>query len=255
MAMSAGLADLYALCTPGVVQGSVIVGLFVAGAAGSVTHCAPMCGGFVLGQVADRMSRISAPQMCESQRLRAGLLLPYHAGRLTTYAALGAVTASSAAVLGRAPWFTALSTMLLVVAALLFLSQAASRIWPGHPTFMGGPGGNAQAAWARLIRKLTFRLDRGRPSNGFVLGLALGLLPCGFLYGALFAAATTSRPELGALAMLAFGAGTVPALMIVGLVGRAAGERWLRVMRLACPPLLALNATLLLTLAVLGLRG
>ena len=36
-------------------SGGLLIGLFLAGAAGSTMHCVPMCGGFVLGQVADRM--------------------------------------------------------------------------------------------------------------------------------------------------------------------------------------------------------
>ena len=36
--------------------GGLLVGLLVAGAAGSTMHCVPMCGGFVLGQVADGMA-------------------------------------------------------------------------------------------------------------------------------------------------------------------------------------------------------
>src|SRR3954469_3330054 len=105
--MQPGFADSLALCSPGLVQGSLLGGLFLAGAAGSVAHCVPMCGGFVLGQAADRMGRLQAGEMCEWRRLRGGLLLPYHFGRLTTYAALGALAAGSAAVLGRAPWFSA----------------------------------------------------------------------------------------------------------------------------------------------------
>ena len=42
-------------------RGGLIGGLFLAGVAGSVMHCAPMCGGFVLGQVADRIARRSRP--------------------------------------------------------------------------------------------------------------------------------------------------------------------------------------------------
>jgi sulfite exporter TauE/SafE len=248
--MDAGFSAFLALCTPGVVQGSLLGGLFVAGAAGSVMHCVPMCGGFVLGQVSDRMARMPVAKMCEWQRLRAGLLLPYHAGRLVTYALLGAITASSAAVIGRAPWFSAFSSLLLVLAAALFLSQAAARLWPRR-----GAGIAAPQRWSLAIRGLASHLGGQSRLDGFLLGLLLGLLPCGFLYGALIAAAATSSPMMGAAAMLAFGAGTIPALMIVGIAGHTAGDRWGRFVRAACPPLLALNAVLLLGMAISGLRG
>lgn len=242
--MSFDIEALWSLCTPAAVQGGMLGALFVAGMAGSAMHCVPMCGGLVLGQVADRMARLSGGALCERQRLRAGLLVPYHLGRLTTYAALGALAACSAAVLGRVPWLSALSSALMVLAASMFLFHAATRL-------LGLRGWTAQApaGWSRLIRRLTVGLDRGKAPGGYLLGLALGLLPCGFLYGALIAAAATARPEQGAAAMLAFGLGTVPALMIVGVAGQAAGQRWRSQTARVAPAILALNAVLLLGLA------
>ncbi len=242
--MDSFFSAAWSLCAPVVTQRGLLAGLFVAGAAGSAMHCVPMCGGFVLGQVADRMSRLSAGQLCEWQRLRAGLLLPYHLGRLTTYGLIGALAAASAAVLGRAPWFSGLSTVLLVVAALLFLSHASVRLLG-----LGGWMAKAPAGWSRLIARLSGGLDRTRPADGYVLGLALGLLPCGFLYGAVIAAAATGSPAMGAAAMLAFGLGTVPALAVVGIAGNAAGHRWRRATAIAAPSIMTINAVLLLGLA------
>ncbi len=86
---------LGSLCTRDTaLQGGLLLGLFAAGAAGSVVHCGPMCGVFVLGQVSERMARLPSGQLCERQRIGNGLLLPYHLGRLTTYAGLGALAAA-----------------------------------------------------------------------------------------------------------------------------------------------------------------
>jgi sulfite exporter TauE/SafE len=72
----------------------------------------------------------------------------------------------------------------------------------------------------RLKRPLAKAL--GRPSlvsTGFV-GVLNGLLPCGLVYVACAAAATTGTP-LGALTyMAAFGAGTLPMMLGIGLSGR-----------------------------------
>ena len=85
---------LASLCTRDTaLQGGLLFGLFAAGAAGSVVHCGPMCGVFVLGQVSERMARLPSGRLCERQRISSGLLLPYHLGRLTTYAGLGALAA------------------------------------------------------------------------------------------------------------------------------------------------------------------
>ena len=240
---------LPALCTPAAAErGGLLLGLLAAGAAGGAMHCGPMCGGFVLGQVADRMARLPAAGLCERQRIGSALLLPYHFGRLTTYAALGAAAAATAAVLGRAPWFGGLSAVLLGLAALLFLGEALRRLAPGLARALPAPG-RAPAGWTRGLARLTARIDRSRAGGGYLLGVALGFLPCGFLYSALTAAAASRNPLLGAAAMACFALGTMPALVVVGLAGQAAGRRFHHSVTAAAPAVLTANAALLLLLA------
>src|SRR5262245_44771815 len=95
-------AALSAWCGSVPWSGGLLLGLFIAGAGGSAMHCVPMCGGFVLGQVADRMVRLPTARLCEWRRFEHGALLPYHLGRLTTYAILGALGSGAA---GALPWF------------------------------------------------------------------------------------------------------------------------------------------------------
>jgi sulfite exporter TauE/SafE len=244
-AMLESLHWLGALCTPDTaVRGGLLLGLFVAGAAGSVVHCGPMCGVFVLGQMSERMTRLPPKRLCERQRIRNGLLLPYHLGRLTTYAGLGTLAAGSAAVFGRIAWFGSLSAVLLVIAAMLFLSNALGRILPAGVRLDRAP-----RFWGRLVGSVTRRIRRGSALGEYLLGVALGFLPCGFLYAALVAAAASGRPAMGAAAMVAFGLGTTPVLMVVGIAGNAAGRRWNRGVTAAAPVLMVLNAVLLLALA------
>ena len=132
--MSLSLGLLTTLCGSAAtlpLGSGIVVGLLFAGAAGSTMHCVPMCGGFVLGQVADRMARLPAARLCESRRLSSGVLVPYHIGRLTTYAGLGALAGLGGAALGRLPWFGWVSGALLLVAAALFLAQGLRRLAPG----------------------------------------------------------------------------------------------------------------------------
>jgi hypothetical protein len=225
-------------------RGGLLLGLFVAGAAGSVVHCGPMCGVFVLGQMSERMARLPPQHLCERQRIGNGLLLPYHLGRLTTYAGLGALAAGSAAVFGGVPRFGSLSAALLAMAATLFLAQALGRLLPSGIRFDRAP-----RAWGSLIGAVSKRIRRGSAFGEYLLGVALGFLPCGFLYAAIAAAAASVRPEQGAAAMVAFGLGTTPALMVVGIAGHAAGQRWNRTVTAAAPVLMVLNAMLLLALA------
>ena len=236
---------LGALCaSDAVLQGSLLLGLFVAGSAGSVVHCGPMCGVFVLGQMSDRMALIPAGKLCEWQRIGNGFLLPYHLGRLTTYACLGAAASSSALALGSHVWFKHLSATLLLVAALLFLAQ----VWLRTRGLFGRID-RAPRLWGKLIGAVTRRLTRRTFFGEYMFGLALGFLPCGFLYAALAVAASSDRGATGAAAMIAFGLGTVPVLVVIGIAGHAAGRRWNHTMTIAAPLVMLLNAGLLLALA------
>jgi hypothetical protein len=214
-------------------SGGLLVGLFLAGLAGSTVHCVPMCGGFVLGQVADRMASLPPVRLCEWQRVSQGALLPYHLGRLTTYGTLGALAGG---VLGQLPLFKWISPVLLLIGAGLLVAHAAH--------IVTGPD-RAPIGWARAIARLA-----ARAGGGYPLGIVLGFLPCGFLYAALATAAASGSPVLGVLGMLGFGIGTVPALAVVGIAGQSAGRHWPRAIAAAAPAMMLLNAGLLTILAL-----
>ena len=201
-----------------------LLSMLAAGLAGSVAHCGPMCGPFVLGQVAERLGTIKPHALCECARMRSALLVPYHAGRLLTYATLGALVASfGAALVHLGP----LPAILLLCAGGFCFLKGVRKIVPARTVVRSSP--QASGALPRLIRKAASRIDRSTRLGGFLLGMLLGFLPCGLLYGALTAAAATANPLAGAATMLAFGAGTIPALVAIGFAGYAArrlGTSW-----------------------------
>jgi sulfite exporter TauE/SafE len=209
--------------------GMGLLAMFALGATGSVLHCAPMCGPIVGGQVMHKLACLPCARAHGGARLRQGLLLPYHAGRITTYAALGAL--AGAAGFGLQNALQPARAVLLALAALALILAALPRANLRTPR----PGAGV-ANW-RLPPPAAAMLKRLAPGSlGY--GLALGLLPCGLVYLALLAACAAGHPLWGAALMIAFGAGTMPVLAIAGITAQ-----WLP-RRLKGPILLA-NAAIL----------
>lgn len=228
-------------------HGGTLAGLFLTGLVGSLTHCSGMCGPFVLSQVAARLETVPASRMREWHRLAGAALVPYHLGRATTYAGLGAVAALSAGLVGgRLGGLRFVAAGLLVLAALFLLAMAVPRL----KALLAAGGGGGSWWGASIGRWAGPLLAQPTGIRGWLLGVALGFIPCGLLYAALAAAAATGDPLAGAAGMLAFAVGTVPMLLAVGLAGHAAGGRW-RMSALRWAPLLLLaNAGMLGMLAV-----
>ena len=69
----------------------------------------------------------------------------------------------------------------------------------------------------------------------FILGLANGLLPCGFLYLAATGSMISGSPLGGMLYMALFGLGTAPAMFAVGIVGKFMNVRIRKVFNQVAP--------------------
>lgn len=194
--------------------GALYASLFLTGLAGSL-HCVGMCGPILLG-LHREMGAV---------RGGAGLgFLYYHAGRLWTYGILGFAAAWAGSELaGHLGW----QQPLAVLASLaVIVSGAAALGWiPGLRLRLTAPAACASTARRPWLAAL---VHEPRPSAKLLLGAIMGLLPCGLVYAALAVAATLPGPAHGALAMLAFGAGTLPALSALVLAGRL----WPRRLRL-----------------------
>ncbi len=187
---------------------AVISALFFMGLMGGFFHCSFMCGPFVASQVSNNLSNNSNKSFNEFSRIKGALLLPYHLGRITTYVLLGALIASIAGGF-QLVWQGVTSWLLLIAGTLIILSVMPKnkKIIPVKFTKI-----------TSYISKLSLPLmQNSTGKNGYFLGVLLGFLPCGMLYAAFSAAASTANPVYGGVAMLAFAVGTIPALFATGL--------------------------------------
>ncbi|NUB26433.1 sulfite exporter TauE/SafE family protein [Azospirillum brasilense] len=228
-------------------DGGLLVALLTAGLVGGSTHCAGMCGPFVLAQVTARLEQVPASRMSELHRLAGAAVLPYHLGRGTTYTLIGAAAAAVAGHVGALPGLKWLSVALLAFAALFFLGYAVK----GLTAWMPKLDGAVQRWWGDRVSRLARPLF-GNPTGwrGYGLGLALGFIPCGLLYGAVAVAAASGSALTGALGMAAFALGTLPSLLAVGLAGHLAGRTWRSAVARAAPVIMVVNAGVLGWMAV-----
>jgi sulfite exporter TauE/SafE len=227
-------------------DGGVIAALFATGLVGGVSHCAGMCGPFVLSQVGARLEAVPAARMHEFHRVAGAALVGYHLGRATTYCALGAAAAVAVGGLASLAGLRWLSAALLAGAALFFAGYALKRLAPALARRLAPARGSGDRVWSTAVARVARPLFAGPVGwRSYALGLALGFIPCGLLYGAIAAAAAPGDPVSGALGMAAFALGTVPSLFAVGLAGGFAAVRWRGLVTQVATGLLVVNAGVL----------
>ena len=164
-----------------------LLAAFLSGLAGSL-HCVAMCGGFA-ATASSRPTGAAA----------------WHLGRLTTYALLGAVAGTVGRVIPGPAWVPAAVAMVL----LCWFALAIAGVVPEPRLRVPGIG--------RAGIALANREDAG---SRYLFGMTTGLLPCGLVYAALALPVALGTPVGGALAMLAFGLGTIPALATLSVALR-----------------------------------
>jgi hypothetical protein len=204
-----------------------LLGFLTLGLLGGFGHCVGMCSPFVLFV----SRRFGTPGGDRRGALVAQLW--YTAGRVATYAVLGALAGAVGSVVELAGGLLGLQRAAAVVAGgvlVVWALAALSDLVPGLET--GG----------RLFARVAGRLKHHVPGHPFAVGLFLGLLPCGLLYSAIIAAVARGGPVEGALALALFGLGTAPALLGVSLADELLARNRAVVNRLSQVFLLAMGA-------------
>jgi uncharacterized protein len=182
------------------------------GLLGGFGHCAAMCGPLVasLG--------LAAPQ-AGLRRALAGQAL-YHAGRVTTYACVGAAMGLTGSFVNLAGRLAGLQDAVAVGAGLLMVLMGL-----GQTGLLPATRRAEERLAGKVFRAVRAVLEGGAAGRHYALGLALGFLPCGLSYSAFVGAAATGGLPQGLLFALTFALGTVPALLLVGGAAAALSPR------------------------------
>jgi len=178
---------------------------FLVGLLGGV-HCVGMCGGIV-GALT-----VQAPRRRQAWNLH----LAYNAGRIASYAVAGAIMG----VIGGAGL---MFNQVLPVQLLLYVLANLVLVGLGvYLAGLGNPLARFEALGARLWRRVqpwgAKVLPADTAGKALVLGALWGWLPCGLVYSLLVSALLSGGAASGAAVMLAFGLGTLPNLLLAGML-------------------------------------
>jgi sulfite exporter TauE/SafE len=197
------------------------------GLAGSL-HCVGMCGPLISMMPYDRSSRI---KFIATKTLN-------HLGRITTYVVLGVVFG----FMGQAIVAAGFQQWLSIVSGVIILLMV---LWPKRwIKFSSKSKILGFTSWVKT--KFSSLLKSRKPRTLYLLGVLNGLLPCGLLYMALAASISTGDAAKGALFMLMFGLGTVPALVLVGVFANTLKQRFANSFMKVSRVLLVMTAFLLI---------
>jgi len=182
--------------------GATTLALFVVGILTSL-HCAGMCGGIMLSQT------LASSPSDRLQALKPALL--YNLGRVISYTAIGGIVGALGSAFAMTP---AMKAALMLFAGLFMVFKGAN-----------------MAGW-KLLGKLSIRVPllrgshgeshgnhlRMRSSNPLVVGLLNGFMPCGPLQTMQLFALGSGSAIKGAWAMFIFALGTVPVMLLLGVL-------------------------------------
>jgi sulfite exporter TauE/SafE len=176
---------------------------FATGLFGSF-HCIGMCSGingaFTLGYGRDRLLP----------------LLAYHGIRILTYTLFGVVGALLGRVVVQTGIIGKTQGLLMILAGVIVVLLGLNLLGVLRRTKPADPA----------PQPVRLSLEKPKRSiNPFLAGLLNGLVPCSLVFSVAVKAAATAGPLQAGLLMLAFGAGTLPSMGAVSLLGSTLGGR------------------------------
>ncbi|MDM9382124.1 sulfite exporter TauE/SafE family protein [Chlorogloeopsis sp. ULAP01] len=183
---------------------------------GSFGHCLGMCGPLAVAFSLSHQQKTPNWQ----QQLTFHTLLNF--GRLLSYTLVGAGIGALGSILLKSGQLAGIGSELrqwiAIVTGMMLIWFGLGQIKPNflpripvlHPLLKGSLHNRLSAGMVKLSLK-------SRWWTPAVLGMTWGLMPCGFLYAAQIKAAETGNLEMGAATMLAFGIGTLPTMLGVGV--------------------------------------
>lgn len=177
----------------------------------SSLHCIGMCGSII-----GTLTLSLKPEIRHNKRQLSIYVFNYNAGRILSYTLAGLIAGLAEAFLtlplglDHGHRYLQLLSAIIMIGAGLYIAG-----WFPHFAYIEKVGAKLWKQLEPLGRRLIPVKTR---THAFLFGMVWGWLPCGLVYAALALAATTGNIERSALTMLAFGLGTLPSVMGLGII-------------------------------------
>lgn len=189
---------------------------FLVGLLGGV-HCVGMCGGIVgtLTAGLPTNARSSLARVFPYQ-------LAYNGGRIVGYTLAGALmgTLGTLTIEALPLHYAQRALYTLAAAFMILLGLYLGGWWHG----LARVERLGAALWRRLEPLGRRLLPIRNPSQAVALGFVWAWIPCGLVYSVLIWSVSSGSAIEGALLMLAFGLGTLPNLLTLGMLAGAAAR-------------------------------
>jgi len=217
----------------------IIFSLASMGFFGGFAHCMSMCGPFIITQVSSNLSRVKIAEYNGFSKITKIALIPYHLGRITTYSLIGFVISSFRISLDKTIGFEIISGILLFLGMMFFVNlfinenkKFLSKYFDCKKYFTLNLKNKISNQFSNKLNKfitnnfskiaikINLLLHNSLGWRGYLLGLILGFIPCGMLYGAFALSASFSLAFYAIFGMIIFGFSTFIALFVVGFFAR-----------------------------------
>lgn len=177
----------------------------------SSLHCIGMCGSII-----GTLTLSLKPEIRNNKRRLLPYIINYNFGRITSYTLAGALVGFLQAIiilpfgLDHGHRLLQILSAAIMIGAGLYLAG-----WFPRFAYIEKAGSKLWKLIEPYGRKL---IPVSSHTQAYLFGMVWGWLPCGLVYAALALAATTGDVTRASITMLAFGLGTLPSVLGVGIM-------------------------------------
>jgi sulfite exporter TauE/SafE len=206
----------------------LIFNVIIFGITSSFTHCIGMCGGIAMGQSAMRIMMVN--KATNLQKIACCISWEYYIGKALTYGILTAIVMGIGNIFRGNNIFQVVKMILLLVVICYLLLSSAQVVYK-----LFGKSIPKVVLFEKFSKVFNIQVNniKNRVLSRVVIGMCLGLIPCGIVYSAIgMIVSAVESPMIGGFIAFLFGLTTFPGLFILSYSGNIFFYRYSKVLSL-----------------------